>query len=247
MSTIYAFLISTIAGLSTLLGGVVIFFKIKANAINKFITFCLSFSISIMIGISITDLIPSSFFNILTEYDNIKGIIIILISLIIGSISVFIINKSINSNKGSLYKLGILSMIALILHNFPEGIATFMGSVQNPKLGIKLGIAIMLHNIPEGISIAVPIYYATNSKQKALITTLISGLAEPAGAILAYLFLKPFITEIMISIVLLFVAGIMITLAIEEMLPKAISYKQYKYIYIGLISGLIIIMINHFI
>ncbi len=246
MSTIYAFLISTIAGLSTLLGGVVIFFKIKANAINKFITFCLSFSIAIMIGISITDLIPTSFFNIMLSNSFGKGITMILLAFLAGIISIFIIDK-LTINEKSLYKLGILSMIALILHNFPEGIATFMGSVQNPKLGIKLGIAIMLHNIPEGISIAVPIYYATNSKQKALITTLISGLAEPAGAILAYLFLKPFITEIMISIVLLFVAGIMITLAIEEMLPKAISYKQYKYIYIGLISGLIIIMINHFI
>ena len=230
LNTLNAFLISTLAGMSTLLGGIIIFFKIDKNKINKFITFCLSFSIAIMIGISITDLIPSSLFTILLEYKITKALITIFLSLTLGSISVFIINKLIKDNNDSLYKLGILSMIALLLHNFPEGIATFIGSVQDINLGLKLSLAIMFHNIPEGISIAVPIYYATKSKKKALTTTLLSGLAEPMGALIAYLFLKNYITNTMISIVLLFVAGIMITLSIEEMLPKALSYKENKHI-----------------
>ena len=233
LNTLNAFLISTLAGMSTLLGGIIIFFKIDNKKINKFITFCLSFSIAIMIGISITDLIPSSLFTILLEYKIVKALITIFLSLILGGISVFIINKLIKDNNDSLYKLGILSMIALLLHNFPEGIATFIGSVQDVNLGLKLSLAIMFHNIPEGISIAVPIYYATKSKKKALTTTLLSGLAEPMGALIAYLFLKNYITNTMISIVLLFVAGIMITLSIEEMLPKAL--------------GIILIIINHFI
>ena len=247
MNTLNAFLISTLAGMSTLLGGIIIFFKIDNNKINKFITFCLSFSIAIMIGISITDLIPSSLFTILLEYKISKVLIIILLSLILGSISVFIINKLIKNNDDSLYKLGILSMIALLLHNFPEGIATFIGSVQDINLGLKLSLAIMFHNIPEGISIAVPIYYATKSKKKALTTTLLSGLAEPLGALIAYLFLKNYITDTMISIVLLFVAGIMITLSIEEMFPNALSYKENIHIYLGLIIGIVLIIINHFI
>lgn len=247
MSVLNALSISTIAGMSTLLGGIVIFLNIKKEKINKFIVFCLSFSIAIMIGISITDLIPTSFFNIMISNSFSKGIIITLLSFGIGILSIILVNKLISDSSNSLYKLGILSMIALMLHNFPEGIATFIGSVKDSELGIKLSLAIMFHNIPEGISIAVPIYYATKSKKKALFNTFLSGLAEPLGAFLAYLFLKDYVTSLMIDIVLLFVAGIMITLSINEMLPKALSYKENKFIYIGLILGIILIIINHFI
>ncbi len=246
MSVFSSLLISFIAGISTVLGSFIIFFNIKNNNINKFITFCLSFSIAIMIGISITDLIPTSLFDILLSIPTPLCYLIILLSFCFGILIIFIINKLMKNNNDSLYKLGILSMIALIIHNFPEGIATFMGSMEDASLGIKLGIAIMFHNIPEGISIAVPIYYATGSKKKAILHTFLSGIAEPLGAILAFIFLKNYINSLMISIILLFVAGIMITLSIEEMLPKAISYKEHKYIYIGLIIGILIILLNHF-
>ncbi len=248
MTTVNALLMSTIAGLSTLLGCIVIFIKVKESSINKFISFCLSFSIAIMIGLSITDLFPSSFYQIMFNYPFQKGFPIVIFSFTFGVIAVYYINRLMEKNKSdSLYKLGILSMIALVIHNFPEGIATFIGSVKDAELGIKLSIAIMLHNIPEGISIAVPIYYATGSKKKAIFNTLLSSIAEPIGAILAFLFLKNYITDLMISIVLLFVAGIMITLSIHEMLPKAISYKENKFIYLGLIIGTIFILINHFV
>lgn len=247
MSTLNALLISTMAGMSTLLGGIVIFLNIKEDKINKFISLCLAFSIAIMIGISLTDLIPSSFFNILLNYHFPTSIIVILLSFLFGIVSVIIINKLMNNKSNSLYKLGILSMIALMLHNFPEGIATFIGSIEDVNLGLKLSLAIMFHNIPEGISIAVPIYYATKSKKKALFNTFLSGLAEPLGAFLAFVFLKNYINDLMISIVLLFVAGIMITLSINEMLPKALSYKENKFIYLGLIIGVILILLNHFI
>ncbi len=246
MSVLNALILSTIAGMSTMLGGIIIFFKIKEKNINKFITFCLAFSIAIMIGISITDLIPTSFFTILYSYKILMSLFIIFSALFLGFLTVFLINKIMNKENNSLYKLGILSMLALIVHNFPEGIATFIGSVSDVRLGLKLSLAIMFHNIPEGISIAVPIYYATKSKKKALLNTFLSGMAEPMGAILAYLFLSKYITNIMISITLLFVAGIMITLSIEEMLPKAISYQKHKYLYLGLCIGFLLIIINHF-
>lgn len=247
MSTINALIVSTIAGMSTLFGSLVIFFNIKKEKINKFIVFCLSFSIAIMIGISITDLIPSSYFNIMLKYKSLIGIPIIVFSFILGVVLVKLINYLMQNNDNSLYKLGILSMIALMLHNFPEGIATFMGSIKDVSLGLKLSLAIMLHNIPEGISIAVPIYYATNSKKKAVFNTLLSGLAEPIGAFLTYLILNRYVTDLMLSIVLLLVAGIMITLAINEMLPKTLSYKENKYIYFGLCIGIVLIVLNHFI
>ncbi len=244
MPFIYAILLSTIAGFSTLLGYLVVFLKIPSNKINEFITLSLSFSIAIMIGVSITDLLPESLLYIFYKYSIYPSITITLLSFIIGFILTYLINYLLNKNDDSLYKLGILSMIALMLHNFPEGIATFMGSVKSSTLGIKLAIAIMLHNIPEGISIAVPIYYSSKSKKKAFIYTFISALAEPFGALITYLLLKRYITDILLNITLILVSSIMITLSIEEMLPKALEYKKNKYIYIGLSLGIIIIILN---
>ena len=250
MSFFMPILISTIAGLSTVLGSLVIFKKWERENINKFITFCLSLSLIIMIGISITELIPEASYAILTEYKLAKGIIISLLVFIIGILSVYLINKKIEKSSSSdldLYRLGVLSMLALMLHNLPEGIVTFLSSYQDMQLGLKISVAIMLHNIPEGISIAVPIYYATGSKKEAVKKTFISGLAEPLGAILAFLFLRNFITDTMIGLILIFVAGLMITLSIHELLPKALNYHESTYILLGFLIGIILLIINHFV
>ncbi len=241
-------LVSTIAGLSTVLGGFIIFFKFKEQNVDKFITFALSFSLAIMIGISVTDLIPESTYVLLSNYGIEKGIVTILLSFIIGVLLIHFIHKKIEARElknNNLYKLGILNMLALILHNFPEGIATFMSSYKDIHLGIKLSFAIALHNIPEGISIAVPIYYATRSKKNALLKTFLSGIAEPIGAILAYIFLSKYITNSLISIILIFVGGIMITLAIEVILPKAKEYSLNLYLRLGLFIGFLLVMINY--
>ena len=121
----------------------------------------------------------------------------LILMILIGYLLNTCINKKIAEkgfNSSNLYRVGILSMIALMIHNLPEGILTFLSSSVDIKLGLKLSIAIMLHNIPEGIAIAVPIYYSTGSRGKAVINTLISGLSEPIGALLAYLFLYKYIT-----------------------------------------------------
>jgi len=250
MSFLMPFLISSMAGLSTVLGTGVIFLKWKRENINKFIVFCLSFSLAIMIGISITELIPDASYAILTEFKLVKGIFFSLIAFCIGIFSIYFLNKKIeksSSNDIDLYRVGILSMLALMLHNLPEGIVTFLSSCQNIELGLKISIAIMLHNIPEGISIAVPIYYATGSRKEAFKKTLLSGLAEPLGAVLAFIFLRNFITDTMISFILLFVAGIMITLSIHELFPKAMKYHENKYILIGSGVGVVLLLINHFV
>ena len=137
-------------------------------------------------------------------------------------------------------------MIALLLHNFPEGVATFLSSYQDMQMGIHLGLAIMLHNIPEGISIAVPIYYATNSKKEALKKTFISGFAEPIGAIFAFILFKNYITSELISVILLFVAGIMITISIEEIYPETLKYKENRFLFIGFLLGILLLLCNHF-
>lgn len=249
MQIIIPILISTIAGLSTVIGGLVVFLNIKQEKIDEFITFCLSFSLSIMICISITDLIPSPSRVVVSRYGLLLGSIILIGVFLLGMFIVNVVNKKIEeiSNRSSnLYKVGILSMIALMLHNFPEGIATYMSAYQDINLGINLGFAIMMHNIPEGISIAVPIYYSTGSKKKALKNTFISGLAEPIGAIVAFIFLSKYINELSIALILILVAGIMITLAINKLLPEALNYNKDRYIYLGMITGAIIMIINHF-
>lgn len=239
-------LVSTVAGLSTLIGALLIFFKIDESKYNKFITFCLAFSIAIMIGISVFDLIPESFFQYFSVYGMSKSIILLVVAFLISYIFITILSMLIKreTKKTDLYRLGILNMIVLIFHNLPEGIATFLSSYQDLSLGIKLAIAIMLHNIPEGISIAVPIYYSTGNKKLAFRNAFISGMAEPLGAILAFIFLKKYISEMMISIILIIVAGLMITLSIQELLPESLKYKENKALYLGLVSGVVLVLLN---
>ncbi len=242
MESFWPFILASIAGFSTVLGCLGIFIPIKKH--DEFITFAISMSLSVMIMVSLFDLIPSSL-------PNIGGSAFSSIALFItffgsGYLLVDILNRLIEREKGSnnLYKLGILSFIALVLHNLPEGILTFMSTYQDFNLGLSLCIAIALHNIPEGISIAVPIYYSTGSIFKALKYTLLSAIAEPVGAILAYLIFKDFITEQMISMFLILVAGIMITLSINKMLPEALLYNKKKPLYIGFIVGVIIVALS---
>lgn len=243
---LYAFIISTIAGLSTLIGCLFIFIKVKN--INRFLSISLSFSAIVMILISIFDLIPSSFFNLFFKYKYI-GLLLSIFVFILGIILIKISDKLIKTleEKGSsLYKLGIISAIVLIMHNIPEGIITFLTSENDLSLGIKIAVAITLHNIPEGICIAVPIYYSTKRVGRAIKTTLISGLSEPLGAILAYLFLYKYITTDILNLIFIMVAGIMISLAINEILKESLKYseKNNKYIYIGMIIGIIFFLIS---
>ena len=239
-----ALLISTIAGLSTVIGGLIVFLKIKN--IDKFITFCLSFTATVMIGISVLELFPESFFTLLNKYTFLTTILSVILIFVIGIIIIRVINHLLK-NANNLYKIGILNMIALILHNFPEGITTFITSMHDIDIGIKIGIAIMFHNIPEGIAIAAPIYCATNNKLKAISKTFISGLSEPLGAIFAYLFLKNYIDEYLISFLLIIVSAIMISLSLEKLLPEAMSHNSKKMLKMGLILGLMALFISLFV
>ena len=244
MQIINALLISTIAGLSTVIGGLVIFFRIKN--IDKFITFCLSFTAVIMIGISVIELFPESFFTLSKNYSMFLTIIIILIVFILGIFISRLTNKLIN-NSDNLYKIGILNMIVLILHNFPEGITTFITSYHDLNIGLSIAIAIMLHNIPEGVAIAVPIYCSTKSKKKALLKTFLSGISEPIGALFAFIFLKNYINDVLIAFLLIIVCAIMITLSLEKLLPEAISRKSDKSLKMGFIIGIIVLFVSLFI
>ena len=236
--------ISLIAGLSTLLGTLPIFIRWKENQVEEFITFSLSLSLVIMIGISVLELIPKASLTILSKYKIIKGSIISISLFILSIIIIEILSKKIE--KGSkLYQIGILSMFTLMIHNMPEGIITFYSANYNLKLGLKMGLSIMLHNIPEGICIAMPIYFGTRSKKRTIIYTLLSGLSEPLGAILTFMIFKDILNETIIAYILIITAGFMITLSIEHMMPKALEYHQAKYLSLGLILGMFLLYITN--
>ena len=241
---ILGLILTTIAGLTTLLGTIIIF--ISKN--NKIIPKALSFAAGVMITVSIIDLIPESFNYINKTFKLTPALLIIGIFISIGIIISMTIDKYINPRReGELYKIGIISMIAIILHNIPEGIITYISTEINIKLGLSLTIAIALHNIPEGISIAVPIYYSTKSRGKALLYTLTSALSEPLGALLACLFLSKIMNNIIIGIILSIVAGIMIQIATYELIPTSLKYKNKKQTIIYILIGIIFMFLNHLI
>ena len=242
MREILPFLLCLIAGLSTLLGSLFIF--VKGNKEN-IIKCSLAFASGVMLSVSIFDLIPES----LTMFQSISKNSIflnIMFFIIIGLIIPLFIDK-ILPNKldqtSKLYKLGIFTMIAIIIHNIPEGIATYISSETNIKLGITITIAIAMHNIPEGISIAMPVYYATNNKKKAIGLTFLSGMSEPLGAVLAFLFLKPIINNTIMGGLFAIIAGIMTYISIIELLPAALKYKEKKKTIISFLIGILFMYI----
>ena len=244
MNILASFILTSLAGLSTIIGYFIIF--IKGNK-NKIITFSLSFASGVMLTISIIDLLPSSF-NYLCNYSLLFRLLLIIFFFILGvNLSYFISSIVDKENSNSLKKIGIISMLAIIFHNIPEGIITFMVSGVDFKLGIKLAFAISLHNIPEGISIAIPLYYATKKRLKTFFVVLISGFSEIFGAIICFLFLRNFLNNFIIGLVFSLIAGIMITIGLKELLPESFKYHENKILYLGFLIGGLAMIIGHII
>ena len=141
-------------------------------------------------------------------------------------------------------KTGTLTAIAIAIHNFPEGIATFGVALGDAKLGIIIMLAVALHNIPEGISVYIPIYYATRNKKKSFLYAFLSGIAEPIGAFIGYLVLRPYLSESLIAGLLAFVAGIMVYITFDEILPAANRYENGHLMICGLLLGMLIMALS---
>lgn len=242
MNTTIAFILSSIAGLSTIIGSLIIFIS-KKRTLN-FLIGGIAFASGVMFFLSILDLIPESIIFLTNSYKIKPSILITLIFFVLGVCLSIIINKLFPStmNNKNLYKLGIITMVGITIHNIPEGIATFITTNENIKLGISITIAITMHNIPEGISIALPIYYYTKSKKKAIFYTVICAISEPIGAIIAYLFLKP--NYLTLGIVYAIIAGIMTYISMYELFPSITKYKRYRITYTFYILGLILVIVN---
>lgn len=259
---IWAFLLTLGAGLSTGIGSFIGFFAKKTH--TRFLSFSLGFSAGVMIYVSLIEIFPKaqdafkscnndSFSYLWAFLFFMLGIFIIaMIDKIIPSAEnpheikgIKDLNKEVPKSQ-KLKRMGVLTAIAITIHNFPEGVATFFSALQSPSLGLPIAIAIALHNIPEGIAVSVPIYYATKSRKKAFAYSFLSGLAEPLGAILSFLFLMPFFTPFLFGAFFAAVAGIMVFISLDELLPAAREYGHHHVSIYGVVSGMAVMGLSLF-
>lgn len=145
---------------------------------------------------------------------------------------------------GKLMRMGLMSALAIAIHNFPEGLATFASALKDPSLGIAIAVAVAIHNIPEGLAVAVPVYFATGSRRRAFCMSFLSGLSEPVGALVGYLILARFMNDVVFGALFAAVAGIMVFISLDELLPTAREYGKPHLAIYGLVSGMIVMAVS---
>ncbi|CDZ23818.1 Zinc transporter ZupT [[Clostridium] cellulosi] len=239
-----ALLLSTIAGLSTAIGSLIALFSKKND--TRFMSAALGFSAGVMITVSFAELLPEAQKNISVSNPR-YGPAISLCFLATGVALAAIIDMLIPSDIGisggidrsgaSLLHMGVVTAIAITVHNFPEGIATFMAGYSDIKIGLPVALSIAMHNIPEGVAVSVPIYFGTGKRGKAFLYSAASGLSEPLGALIAYLCLAPFLNTSSLGGVFAVVAGIMVYIAFGELVPASERYKRPRAAVVGIVMG----------
>lgn len=259
-NVLFAFLITLFAGLSTGIGSFIAFFAKTTN--TKFLSLALGFSAGVMIYVSMIEIFFKAEEGLILALGENLGSWVNVLSFFGGMLLIAIIDKLIpkaenphevhvvedNYNeemkKNNLMRMGLFTALAIAIHNFPEGLATFIVALKEPTLAIPIAIAIALHNIPEGIAVSVPIYYATGSKRKAFFYSFLSGLAEPVGALVGYLILMPFLNDVILGILFAGVAGIMVFISLDELLPASEKYGEHHLSIYGLVSGMAVMAIS---
>ena len=241
---LYALILTSLAGLSTTIGSLIAFL-IKEPS-KKFISLIMGFSAGVMILISFVELlnagIEASTFLIGHIFFFFGMILMLVIDIGISHKYEFEDKEKKSNNK--LEKTSLLVMLGIFIHNFPEGMATFVGTLKSVEMGILLAVAIAIHNIPEGIAVAVPIYTSTKSSKKAFFWSFISGVSEPLGALIAGLVLFPFINDFVLGAVLAIVGGFMVYISLDELLPAS-RYSGFEHLsIIGIIIGMIVMALS---
>ncbi len=252
-----AFLLTLIAGLCTGIGGFIALFVKKQNKV--FLSISLGFSAGVMIYVSMIEIFVKAQQSLVAEVGEKQGAIYTVLAFFGGMLIIAFIDKLIPSaenpheiknmetEKGDdkkLMRMGVFTALAIGIHNFPEGLATFISALQDTSVAIPVVFAIAVHNIPEGIAVAVPIYYATGSKKKAFFYSLLSGLSEPVGALIGYLLLMPIMSDFVFGIIFAGVAGIMVFISLDELLPFSREYGEHHHSMYGLISGMVVMAIS---
>jgi len=255
-----AFGLTLFAGLSTGIGSALAFFTKSTS--TRFLSLSLGFSAGVMIYISFVEilqkakeaLIPgfgeklASWYSVLAFFAGI--LIIALIDRLIPSFENpheirRVEDVARNGKKDpKLVRMGMFTALAIAIHNFPEGIATFMAGLSDKTIALPIAVAIAIHNIPEGIAVSVPISYGTGSKKKGFLLSFMSGLAEPVGALIAYLILMPYLSDSLFGFIFAGVAGIMVFISIDELLPMAREYGLHHHAIYGFLIGMAVMALS---
>lgn len=252
-NVLFAFALTAFAGLSTGIGSAIAFFSKTTN--KAFLSISLGFSAGVMIYVSLVEIFAKAKTSLCGIYGNTDGYWLTSAGFFAGILLILVIDKLIPSYENPhevhkveemsdaqselrLLRMGMFTALAIAIHNFPEGLATFTAALTNPQIGISIAVAIAIHNIPEGIAVSVPLYFSTKSKKKAFWYSFSSGLAEPVGAIVGYFLFKQYFNAATFGFVFAGVAGIMVFISLDELLPTSREYDNgHKSIY-GLVAGM---------
>lgn len=260
-NVLLAFGLTVLAGLSTGVGSALALLTKRTN--TKFLSVSLGFSAGVMIYVSMVEIFFKARTSLMAELGEKLGswvtvgaffggiLLIALIDNILPNTEnpheihrVEEMDESKDSRESKLLRMGVFTGLAIAVHNFPEGLATFVSALQEPSVAIPIVVAIAIHNIPEGIAVAVPVYYATGSKKKAFSYSFLSGLAEPVGALVGYLILMPFMSDLVFGIIFAAIAGIMVFISLDELLPAAREYGEHHLSIYGLIAGMAVMAVS---
>jgi zinc transporter, ZIP family len=250
----FAFGLTLLAGLATGIGSALAFFTRRTN--TRFLSISLGFSAGVMIYVSFVEILAEARQSLCLELGTRPGSWATVAAFFGGIALTAAIDRLVpsyenphetrmveeidreNGRNRQLMRMGMFSAIAIAVHNFPEGLATFVSGVSDRTVGISIAIAVSLHNIPEGIAVAVPVFYATNSRRKAFTYSFLSGMAEPVGALLGYFFFLRYFGNGVRGAVLGLVAGIMVFISLDELLPTAREYGEHHLAAYGLVAGM---------
>lgn len=264
-AVLFAFGLTLFAGLATGVGSALAFFAKKTN--TRFLSIALGFSAGVMIYVSLVEIFVKAKDSLTAELGDTTGYWVTTIAFFGGIALIAIIDKFVPSfenphevasqedidnlnhdhvdkKKADLLRMGMFSALAIAIHNFPEGLATFTAALKDPTLGVSIAVAIAIHNIPEGIAVSVPLFYATGSKRKAFKWSFLSGLAEPVGALIGYLILMRFMNDVVYGILFAGVAGIMVFISLDELLPTSEKYGEHHLSIYGLIAGMAVMALS---
>jgi ZIP family zinc transporter len=251
-----AFGLTLFAGLSTGIGSAIAFLSRRTN--RRFLSLSLGFSAGVMIYISFVELLPGAREALEQPFDKKRATLIATVAFFAGMALIAIIDKLIPSYENphevksiesmsddrsrdkKLARMGLFSALAIAIHNFPEGLATFIAGLSDAGIAYPIAFAIAIHNIPEGIAVSVPVYFATGSRKKAFILSFLSGLAEPVGAVAGFFLVTTFvgIDAVVLGILFALVAGIMVFISLDELLPTAKEYGAHHLSIYGLVAGM---------
>jgi ZIP family zinc transporter len=261
-NVLFAFGLTLFAGLSTGFGSVLAFLARRTN--TRFLSTALGFSAGVMIYVSFVEIFPKAKDSLVAELGQVSGYWLTVLAFFAGIAFIGVIDKLVPAfenphevhraeemdlperaaNFRKLYRMGLFTALAIAIHNFPEGLATFVSALRDTKLGMAIAVAIAIHNIPEGIAVSIPIFYATGSRNKAFVYSFLSGLAEPVGALVGYVILSSFFNDIVFGILFAAVAGIMVFISLDELLPTAGEYGEHHLAAYGLIAGMMIMAVS---